>query len=174
MKEIDQTSPNATSRGGRDSENVWAYRRFKSRLRAIAILIRGRAQDSKSLVVSREALQVCAQIISDLTKRAQSLIFRTFDHRWIVKGVMQPRGLTEEYGTTLLRAVADCQHLVEILTRDSFTCFKRWDVMSIPSSFMTATASGRTVLGLVPALSTMKRFPDSCRNMPSAICDRAE
>src|SRR5262247_304690 len=46
--------------------------------------------------------------------------------------------------------------------------------MSMPASFMTAIASGRTRLGFVPALSTVKRSPASCRNKPSAICDRAE
>src|SRR6185437_9584244 len=42
------------------------------------------------------------------------------------------------------------------------------------TSCITAIASGRTMLGFVPALSTVKRSPASCRNRPSAICDRAE
>jgi hypothetical protein len=33
---------------------------------------------------------------------------------------------------------------------------------------------GRTLVGFVPALSTVKRSPASCRSRPSAICDRAE
>ncbi len=43
-----------------------------------------------------------------------------------------------------------------------------------PTSFITDIASGRTELGFVPALSTVKRSPASRRNRPSAICDRAE
>jgi hypothetical protein len=46
--------------------------------------------------------------------------------------------------------------------------------MSTPTSFNTDIASGRTELGFVPALSTVKRSPASRRNRPSAICDRAE
>src|SRR5580704_5737486 len=46
--------------------------------------------------------------------------------------------------------------------------------MLTPTSFNTDIASGRTELGFVPALSTVKRSPASRRNRPSAICDRAE
>src|ERR1700722_13796407 len=46
--------------------------------------------------------------------------------------------------------------------------------MSMPSSRITAMASGRTWLGWVPALSTSKRSPASWRNNPSAIWLRAE
>src|ERR1700733_11101532 len=44
----------------------------------------------------------------------------------------------------------------------------------MPSSRITATASGRTRLGCVPALLTSKRSPASWRNRPSAIWLRAE
>src|ERR1035438_2288198 len=46
--------------------------------------------------------------------------------------------------------------------------------MSIPSSRITSIASGRTWLGLVPALKTSKRSPASWRRRPSAIWLRAE
>src|ERR1022692_473629 len=46
--------------------------------------------------------------------------------------------------------------------------------MSMPISFMTAIASGRTELGLVPALNTSKPPPPSVRNNPSPIWLRAE
>src|SRR5271166_1066255 len=46
--------------------------------------------------------------------------------------------------------------------------------MSIPSSSMTAIASGLTCPGRVPALSTSKRSPASCLSNPSAIWLRAE
>ena len=44
----------------------------------------------------------------------------------------------------------------------------------MPSSRMTAIASGRTMPGFVPALSTSNRSPASWRNSPSAIWLRAE
>ena len=44
----------------------------------------------------------------------------------------------------------------------------------MPSSCMTAISSGRTELGFVPALSTSKSFPASCRRSPSAMRLRAE
>src|SRR6516164_1261952 len=46
--------------------------------------------------------------------------------------------------------------------------------MSIPSSFITAIASDRTLPGRVPALCTSKRSPAACRSKPSAIWLRAE
>src|SRR3954453_19741516 len=46
--------------------------------------------------------------------------------------------------------------------------------MSIPVSRMAAIASGRTVPGSVPALSTSKDSPASWRRSPSAIWLRAE
>src|SRR5215469_4968401 len=46
--------------------------------------------------------------------------------------------------------------------------------MSMPISFITAIASGRTELGLVPALKTSKSSPTSARNNPSPIWLRAE
>src|SRR5450759_1570886 len=46
--------------------------------------------------------------------------------------------------------------------------------MSIPISFITAIASDRTELGLVPALKTSKPPPPSARNNPSPIWLRAE
>src|SRR5271165_3629652 len=46
--------------------------------------------------------------------------------------------------------------------------------MSIPSSRMTAMASGRTWVGRVPALNTSKRLPAMLRKRPSAIWLRAE
>ena len=52
---------------------------------------------------------------------------------------------------------------------NSSTLLERWPEMSMPSSLMTAIASGRTWLGFVPALTTSKRSPASCRNRPSAI-----
>lgn len=57
---------------------------------------------------------------------------------------------------------------------NSSTCFERRDVMSMPTSFLTAMTSRRTALGLVPALFTVKRTLASCRSRPSAICDLAE
>src|SRR5579862_8955456 len=57
---------------------------------------------------------------------------------------------------------------------NSSTLLERWPDISIPISCMTAIASGRTWLGLVPALNTSKRFPASCRKRPSAIWLRAE
>src|SRR5262249_22481227 len=44
----------------------------------------------------------------------------------------------------------------------------------MPSSFITAMASGLTRPGFVPALSTSKRSPASCSSNPSAIWLRAE
>src|SRR6266705_3238745 len=44
----------------------------------------------------------------------------------------------------------------------------------MPSSFITAIASGLTCPGRVPALSTSKRSPASCPSNPSAIWLRAE
>src|SRR5579872_3181669 len=44
----------------------------------------------------------------------------------------------------------------------------------MPSSTMVAIASGRTRLGLVPALNTSKWPPASWRSSPSAIWLRAE
>src|ERR687894_659269 len=46
--------------------------------------------------------------------------------------------------------------------------------MSMPTSRIAATASGRTAVGLTPALSTSKRAPPSWRSSPSAIWLRAE
>src|ERR1039457_4403721 len=46
--------------------------------------------------------------------------------------------------------------------------------MSIPISCITAIASGRTELGLVPALKTSKPTRLSARNNPSPIWLRAE
>src|SRR5262245_56943821 len=44
----------------------------------------------------------------------------------------------------------------------------------MPSSFITAMASGLTRPGIVPALSTSKRSPASCSSSPSAIWLRTE
>jgi len=46
--------------------------------------------------------------------------------------------------------------------------------MSIPSSHVTVIASGRTELGLVPALKTSYSLPPSSRSKRSAIWLRAE
>src|SRR3954451_20954572 len=54
------------------------------------------------------------------------------------------------------------------------TDFERWPEISIPTSLMTAIASGRTAVGRVPAEWTSKRSPSSWRSNPSAIWDRAE
>ena len=48
-----------------------------------------------------------------------------------------------------------------------------WLEMSIPTSSMTAIASGRTMLASIPALETSKRSPPQARSMPSAIWLRA-
>ena len=42
-------------------------------------------------------------------------------------------------------------------------------LMSMPISFITAMASGRTWLASVPALNAAKRAPPQARTMPSAI-----
>jgi hypothetical protein len=52
--------------------------------------------------------------------------------------------------------------------------FEAWLLMSIPSSPITAIASGRTPLASVPPLATSKRSPAQARSIPSAICERAE
>src|ERR1700747_236204 len=53
-------------------------------------------------------------------------------------------------------------------------CFDRCPRISIPTSCRTAIASGRTASGRVPALSTSKYSPASCRSSPSAIWLAAE
>ena len=52
--------------------------------------------------------------------------------------------------------------------------FEVWPLMSIPSSPITAIASGRTPVASVPPLATSKRSPAQARSIPSAICERAE
>ena len=53
-------------------------------------------------------------------------------------------------------------------------CLDRCPRISIPTSRITTIASGRTVSGHVPALSTSKYSPASCRSSPSAIWLSAE
>ena len=87
---------------------------------------------------------------------------------------MQPRGLSEEYGTTLLRAVADCQHLVEILTREFIYMLRTMGCNVDSEFFHDGDRIGANGTWLGARTFHYERFPDSCRNMPSAICDRAE
>jgi hypothetical protein len=82
--------------------------------------------------------------------------------------------LVEPSINSVFRVVAERQHVVEILARELIHMFRAVRRMSMPTSLMTAIASGRTVLGFVPALSTAKRSPASRRSRPSAIWDRAE
>ncbi len=52
----------------------------------------------------------------------------------------------EEYRTGFAGIVADSDDIVKLTPANSSMCLERWPPISMPSSFITAMASGRTML----------------------------
>jgi len=124
----------------------------------------------------RKRPQVQPQFVPHTPEHGQPLLFRALRAGRVLEGVMQPVRMARIDRAAFLRVVADGEHVIETLAREFIHRLRldRCPEISMPSSFMTAIASGRTWPGFVPALSTSKRSQASCRNRPSAIWLLAE
>jgi hypothetical protein len=96
-------------------------------------------------------------------------LFGPIQCRRIVEAPVQLFRRTEKDRARFARAVAYRDDVIEILAVELRDRLRPTPEMSMPSSRITTIASGRTVPGLVPALSASNRFPASYLSSPSAI-----
>src|SRR5450759_610975 len=104
----------------------------------------------------KERFDVFVDLIANAAECSQTRLLATLDSCGVFEGPVNPLGTGREYRAAFASVVANCDHVTEVLAEKLVYGLRAVPEMSIPISFITAIPSGRTELGLVPALKTPK------------------